>query len=82
MPFLVIIMVWLGEHQAFVVKCFIKTESYTAVQRASRKKLKLKDMPNSVFLKSQKFCVLLCRAHSLLFYSSSNSPRCSVRIYG
>ncbi len=37
-PFLVITVVWLGEHRAFVVKCFIKTESYMAVQRVFCKK--------------------------------------------
>ncbi len=28
MPFSVITLVWLEEHAAFLVKCFIKTESY------------------------------------------------------
>ncbi len=35
-------MVWLGEHQPFVVECFIKTESYVAVQRAFYTKFKFK----------------------------------------
>ncbi len=43
MPFSsVITMVWLGEHRAFFVECFIKTESYVAVQCAFRKKIKLR----------------------------------------
>ncbi len=41
MPFSVITMVWL-ENRVFVIKCFIKIESYVAVQRACRKKIKLK----------------------------------------
>ncbi len=40
MPFLVIIMMWLGEHRAFIVKCFLKTESYETVQHAFLFKLK------------------------------------------
>ncbi len=42
MLFSVISMVLLGEHRLFVVKCFIKIESYVAMQRASRKKFELK----------------------------------------
>ncbi len=38
MTFSVITMVWLGEHRTFIVKCFIKTEGYVAVQCAIRKK--------------------------------------------
>ncbi len=41
-PFSIIKMVWLGEHWAVVVECFIKTVSYETVQRAFRKKFKLK----------------------------------------
>ncbi len=42
MPFLVIIMVWLDEHRAFVVEYFIKTESSVAAQPVFCKKIKLK----------------------------------------
>ncbi len=41
-PFSVITMVRLKEHRVFTVKCFIKTESYVAVQRTFCKKRKLK----------------------------------------
>ncbi len=41
MSFSVITVVWLREHRAFVVDCFIKAESYVAVQRAFYKKFKL-----------------------------------------
>ncbi len=38
MPFLVVTAMWLGKHRASVVECFIKTESYVAVQCAFHKK--------------------------------------------
>ncbi len=42
MQFLVITMMWLKEHRGFVVECFMKTESYVAVQHVIHKKFKLK----------------------------------------
>ncbi len=42
MSFSVITVVWLGEHRVFVIKCFIKPESYVGVQRAFLKIFKLK----------------------------------------
>ncbi len=42
MPFSVITIVWLEEHAAFVVECFIKTESYMAVQLAFCEEFELK----------------------------------------
>ncbi len=38
----VITVVWLRKHRAFFVECFIKIESYVAVQRAFLKKITLK----------------------------------------
>ncbi len=46
--FLVITVVWLGEHRAFVVERFIKIErSYMTVQHAFRKKIQLKRQDSS-----------------------------------
>ncbi len=42
LSFSVITKLWLGEHLAFVVECFIKTESYVAVQRTFCEKFKEK----------------------------------------
>ncbi len=41
MPFSVITIAWLWEHRAFIVECFIKIESYMAVQHAFCRKFKL-----------------------------------------
>ncbi len=42
MPFSIITMVWAGEHRAFIVRYFVTTESYVAVQRTFCQKFKLR----------------------------------------